>query len=139
MRLICYELKDLLEKATTGQSNTIYNNIDKIGNKYVLFRVYNGKKRVYKVSEKLNDILDELNKYEKEGWPLWETNLIIFNEKLVDKKDKVVKIKKTKNVEKVTRKTRNRKQKLRFKSDKYYKRDEPVYDASMLYIPENQK
>lgn len=128
-------LKDLIEKAQTGPSNTMYDNIDNINGEFKVFALQGDIKIYYYSSERLDQAIEKMNYYKENGL------LNIKPEKKVSKKANLKEKIKTKvptvKINKAKIKTIN---KWNFKSQKYRNRIDPVvYDPSMIYKPNPRK
>lgn len=124
-------LKDLIEKAQTGHSNTMYDNIDNYNGEFKVFALKGDTKIYYYSSERLDQAIEKMDYYKENGF------LDLKPEKKLSKKANLKEKIKTKvptvKINKAKIKNIN---KWNFKSEKYRNRIDPVvYDPSMTYKP----
>lgn len=84
------KLKELFKRAQLGCSNTMYDNIDKIGDNYIVFNVINKKKNIIKILNNLDDATKELVVLKDSGKIRYEKYFSnIKKTKIVKKEDKI--------------------------------------------------
>ncbi len=79
------KLKELLEKTSNNQSNTMYENISTYKNKYYLFQMIDDYFWLYDIFDRIDLAVEQRDLYNRTEWPKKEKCILVLEKEKVER------------------------------------------------------